>query len=414
MDFEIRDTPEVAAFRKEVREWLDANVSEDLLVHSPDPADYSDEQYRKRRELGRKLGAKGWLYPTYPKEYGGGGLPLDLAVVTAEEMEARFLESPPHYDHSNMPAASILIWGTEEQRRTLLPQLLRGEFVTWMLLTEPQGGTDLANVQTRAIRDGDDYIVNGTKTLVGSDRAPDLLWSIVLTDPGGPRHENVSWLLIPADLPGITIHPLPLLTNTSGVRIGSMPFKHKNSVYFDDVRVPAEWRIGEENKGWKVGGTTLELEHGGAGNIRHNRLLEWVFEYCGTTQLGGQPLIEDSDVRDVLADLYIDSELQRLFGLRSYWMAHAKQKQSYEGVLSSLHRRNASERLAFGLQKILGNAALVQDKELAPLSGYVNLVERAFFVSIHAGGSRNINKVNIARRLGIGRGYVEEAAPLPD
>ena len=170
MDFELRFTPEQEAFRKEVQGWLKDNVPEGM--ESPaDPGQLTAAGYQKQRELGRKLGEKGWLYPTFPKEYGGGGLSPEETLILDEETDRYGLTLPPYYDSGGkLGAASILVWGSEEQKRHFLPLVLKGRIRTWQLLTEPEAGSDLAGVRSAAVRDGDDYVINGQKIFVGSTR----------------------------------------------------------------------------------------------------------------------------------------------------------------------------------------------------------------------------------------------------
>ena len=212
MDFEVTYTPEQEAFRTEVRAWLATNIPEGL-EQPVDPGDLSLAQYQKLRELGRRLGAKGWLYPTYPKAYGGGDLSVDFVMILEEELDRYGLHLPPYYDSGGrLGGASIFVWGTEEQKQQFLPPIFRGEWRTWQLLSEPNAGSDLAGVQTRAVRDGDSYIVNGQKIYVGSLHGCEMMWTIVVTDPDKPRHENLGWLMIPYGLPGIEVRPMELLT----------------------------------------------------------------------------------------------------------------------------------------------------------------------------------------------------------
>ena len=207
MDFEATYTPEQEAFRAEVRDWLSGNIPADL-TQPVDPSDLTLEQYHKLRELGRRLGARGWLYPTYPQTYGGGDLSVDFVIILEEELDRYGLHLPPYYDSGGrLGGASIFVWGTEEQKRHFLPPIFRGEWRTWQLLSEPNAGSDLAGVQTRAVRDGDSYVVNGQKIYIGSLYGCEMMWTIVVTDAEAPRHHNLGWLLIPYDLPGIEVRP---------------------------------------------------------------------------------------------------------------------------------------------------------------------------------------------------------------
>lgn len=409
MDFESRDTPEMAAFRKEVQSYLNQIIPKELVV-AADLSKNTDEQYEMRREIARKLGVRGWLYPTMPKEYGGGGLTMEHAIVIAEELDERELESPPYSDAGALAGPSIQVWGNEDQKSTFLPDIYTGQKVTWMLLTEPHGGSDLASAKTTAIRDGDEYVLNGTKTFVGADRPVDQYWAIVLTDPKGPRHQNLGWIVVPSNLPGVTVQPLDLLSH--GSPESSFMSAHNNSVFFEDVRVPAFNLIGGENNGWKVASTHLELEHGGAGTVRKNRLMERFLKYCRTTSFDGQLIAENPDARDIVADLIIDWDVNRLFGMRNYWQRHARKPGTYEGSQSSYYRKMSGLRLAQNMQKILGYFAITRDPQWAAVDQWVELFTRSSITAVHPGGTQDVQRVVMARRMGIGRTVKEEAGAI--
>ena len=409
MDFEPRYTPEQEQFRREVREWLEENVPQDIF-HPADPADLTWEQYQLRRDLGRKLGAKGWLWPTAPAEFGGGGLDVDHAVVIEEEIDAYGLTNPPYYDSGGrLGGASILVWGIQEQKVAFLPQIFTGAVRTWQLLSEPEAGSDLANVKTTAIRDGDDYLINGQKIFVGSSLGCDYMWTITMTDPEAKRHENLGWFMIPSDLPGITVQPMDLLISGGESGAGS---GIKNTVFFDDVRVPAFNLIGGENQGWKVATTHLELEHGTGGRIGRNWLVDRLFEHCRNNTRRGELMTRDPDVRDRLVDVYIEAEIVRLLNLRNYWMRHSGANITYEGPQASYLRKTAGLRMAGAMLDILGPAGLTYDPELGAAEGHMEAHARAGIVAIHPGGTTDIQKVIMARRIGIGREVREQAGAL--
>ena len=409
MDFEVTYTPEQEAFRAEVRTWLADNIPQGL-EQPVDPGDLSYEQYQKLRELGRRLGAKGWLYPTYPEEYGGGNLSVDFVMILEEELDRYSLHLPPYYDSGGrLGSASIYVWGTEEQKRHFLPPIFRGEWRTWQLLSEPNAGSDLAGVQTRAVRDGDEYVLNGQKIYIGSLHGCEMMWTIVVTDPNQPRHENLGWLMIPYNTPGVDVRPMELLT--SGGEGGASPGL-KHTVFFENARVPAFNLIGGENNGWKVATTHLELEHGGGGMIRRNKVVDRLIEYCTTTKLNGAPLSKDADIRDELVDLYIKNEIVRLFGLRTYWLSHAHQPRSYEGPQLSYCRKMTALETAEGILRALGPYALTNDTEWGPLAGLLEHHQRSAVVGLHPGGTTDIQKVIMARRIGIGRTVKEQAGRL--
>jgi alkylation response protein AidB-like acyl-CoA dehydrogenase len=408
MDFNIEDSPQQSAFRTEVRNWLSRNVSS-AIEHPADAADLSFEQYQLRRALGRKLGERGWLYPTMPTEYGGGNLPAEKTVILHDEMARIGLSLPPYYDAGGrMAAPTILVWGSDEHKARFLPHICRGEVRTWQLLSEPSAGSDLASVKTTAIRDGDHYIVNGQKVFVGSDHGADQSWTIVVTDPKGERHKNLSWLMIPMDLPGISVVPMELLTaggeGASGCGV-------KNSVFFDDVRVPAENLVGGENNGWKVATTHLEVEHGGLGRIADRRIIYEFIDWCCQRE-DGHAVVDDPDARGELVEMFIEAEITRLFALRNHWLSHSDRPRSYEGAQYSLRRKLSGLDIGERMLRIAGPRVLIKDEKWGLLNGRVEYFQRDSITALHPGATTDIQRVIMARRIGIGRLEREKAGAL--
>ena len=408
MDFAIEDSPGQSAFRKEVHAFLEKNVSPDI-EHMADPCDLSFEQYQLRRDLGRALGAQGWLYPSMPKEYGGGDLSAEQVGILHDELTRIGLALPPYYDAGGrMGAPTILVWGTEEHKKRFLPPICRGEVRTWQLLSEPSAGSDLAGIKTTAIRDGDAYVVNGQKMFVGSSHGADYSWTIVVTDPKGERHKNLSWLMIPMNLPGIAVTPMDLLA-TGGE--GGSGCGVKNAVFFDNVRVPADNLVGGENNGWKVASTHLEVEHGGMGRLADRRVVYEFIKVCKERH-DGWAIADDPAARAELVDLYIESEITRLFALRNHWLSHANQPRTYEGSQYSLRRKLSGLDMGEKPVRIAGPLVLTKDKRWAPLNGAIEYFQRDSITSLHPGATTDIQRVIMARRLGIGGREREKAANL--
>src|SRR5213594_1169342 len=410
MDFEVTYTDEQQRFRREVRAWLEANVSPDAQRTPVSPED-NYRRYLELRALGRKLGAKGWLYPTAPAKYGGGGLDVDYAIILEEEVDRFDLSLPPYYDSGGrLGSASILVWGTEEQRQAFLPPIYRGEVRTWQLLTEPGAGSDLAGVRmTTAVRRGDDYVINGQKIFVGSDNGADRIWLIACTAPNGRRHENLSWFMIDANLPGINMQPMELM-GTGGE--GGTDSGVKQTVSFDDVRVSALSLVGGENKGWTVATTHLELEHGGGGRIGRNRVWDRLLRYCQETKRDSAPLSQQPDVRDSLADIYIKTEITRLFGLRNFYLTYARKPKSSEGPQLSYYRKTTGLWMTGAILEAIGPAALTTDHAWGSAAGFLETQQRNGIVSVHPGGTTDIQRVQMARRIGIGRSTREKAGTV--
>ncbi len=400
MDFSLQsDPPEIAAFRKEVRAWLQENMrgSEHLRWSASWSTRENDEEYRFRRALAGKLGRRGWLFPMFPAEYGGAGLTIDHQFVLETELD-RYGISLNHvfYTIARIVAPVILKWGTEEQKREFLPPMVRGEISVWQVLTEPQGGSDVANCQTKAIKDGDDYVVNGQKVMVGHHLPPDMLWTLVCTDPSRPRHENLGWLHIPANLPGITIQHMYLMMGI------------KNAVFFDNVRVPAKYLVGGENNGWKVAHTHLELEHGGEGRVGTDPLVERVIEYCRQTKVGGKPLIEETNVRDIIADMMIELHTVNLLARRNFWHRFVREPHPYGGAQFRYYQRMARLRNGERLQQIMGYDALVPNLSVHEVVDFEYVV-RSGPGQLHGGGTLDTDRLVFARRVGLGRPTKEKA-----
>ena len=232
---------------------------------------------------------------------------------------------------------------------------------------------------------------------------------ITCTDLEGERHSNLSWFIVPADTDGISIAPMELLISGGEGDAGTGV---KNTVFFDNVRVPAFNLVGGENNGWQVATTHLELEHGSGGTIRRDRLVERLFDYARNLQRDGAPLSKDPEVRELLVDVFVESEVSRLFGLRNYWMRHTGKKLAHEGPQHSYFRKTSGLRTGEAILKILGPYALTNDPRWDLSDGHMEVFQRSSIVALHPGGTAEIQKVIMARRLGIGRQVREQAGRL--
>lgn len=416
MDFSLEFSKNQEEFAKEVKTWLEENLPEGW-VNQRDPDKTTYEQWQKRRELARKLGAKGWLYPQYPKEYGGGGLDSSSAAVLAREFNNKGLAFPPHYDSGTLAAPAILATGTEEQKKRFLPPILKGEAFTWQLFTEPEAGTDEANQQTNAIRhtrDKDYFVINGQKIFVGSTYGPpDQFLLLTRSDLSAPRHENLAMFLAPSNLPGITINPLDLFTSgllsqINGPSADIAPGR-KNQVFFDDVRVHESFLIGGEHEGWRVTGATLAVEHGerdrgdvgkreGGGRwISPNVLVEKFLEQCRNNPNVKEALRYNPQLVEAIVNVYIDAEIMRLFSLRNAGGKGGR----YGGPQLQLYTKMSGSRLIASMAKVLGPCVLTDDKEWGLDDDIFEVGERAGLCFAPA-GTPEASKIIISRGLGIG------------
>ncbi len=401
MDFENKYTKEQGNFRREVRAWLEANIPENMQMPT-DPEDFSEDMYWFWRQKHKEMAAKGWLFPTYPKEYGGGGLTGEHETIIEEESQ-RF-RVPRHFC-TDWILPALLVWGTEEQKKKWLVPFLKGEQVAWEKFTEPHSGSDLASYQSHAVREGDEWVINGANVFVSGRHAPypDWLYGPVVSDPDAPRHRNLAYLIIPYPTPGVEIKKLKL-TNGSD----------QHFVYLDNVRIPADHLIGNDHQGWQVANTSLEQEHGGRGQAFPSddvvdNLIAYVQEHLKKSQSpGGDPVLQQE-----AADAFIDGHIHNLFARRTYWMYMSRVEMSWEGPCTSLFGRNYGMRNVARVRDVMGPYALLGTKDpIAPCGGGQEVDQRSSFIHQHGAGSRNINKVLLARRIGISRTR-ERAAVTP-
>jgi len=302
MDFKFPEAAE--RFRLEVREFLKKELTPEIRDEYAHCTDYP---HGFNKAFSRKLGAKGWLTITWPKEYGGLGLDIWHRVVFDEEMAAAHAPVAAHQVSANFVGPALIHYGTEEQKKKYLPPIARGEAVWAVGMTEANAGTDLASIETRAVRDGDEWVINGNKMYTEHLQDADYYWVLVRTDPSAERHRGISIMVLDTRTPGIQV--LPLWT-MDGYRV--------NQVYFEDVRVPADAILGEVNRGFYHLAMTLNtMRSAGLGGWTESRRdLEDLVLYCKATKVNGRLLIEDEWVRNGLAEFMIYNQISRLLAYR--------------------------------------------------------------------------------------------------
>ena len=247
---------EVEHFRAELREWLSANLT-DELVAARRPADRDHTAFEMLRGWSRTMADAGWAAVSWPPEYGGrGATVLEQLVYTEETTRAR-APMPLNIIGLNNIAPAIMQYGTESQKLTLLPRMMRADDIWCQGMSEPEAGSDLASLRTRAVRDGDDFVVNGQKIWTSLGHQAQWCQLYVRTDPDAPKHQGISCLIVDMTLPGIEARPLVTLN-------GDADFAE---VFFHDVRVPADALLGPLNAGWQVATTTLSHERAGAARL---------------------------------------------------------------------------------------------------------------------------------------------------
>jgi alkylation response protein AidB-like acyl-CoA dehydrogenase len=251
MDFNFSEIDE--AFRKEFRSWLEANLPNDHRK-SDFPieffADEEGEQWQKRVAWHKQMHSGGWVAIHYPKEYGGRGASLTQQLIYDEELARAGAPSLVNAQGIALVGPTLMHWGTEDQRQRHLPKMLSAEEIWCQGYSEPGSGSDLASLQTRAVEDGDYFVVNGQKVWTSDAHHADWCFLLVRTDPDAPKHKGITYLLVDMHSPGVTVRPLVQMTGDRGF----------NEVFFEDVRVPKKNIVGERNNGWLVALTSLMFE----------------------------------------------------------------------------------------------------------------------------------------------------------
>jgi alkylation response protein AidB-like acyl-CoA dehydrogenase len=400
MDFSLPYTEQQESFRQEVRSWLEENIPEEMK-EPVDGREFTKEQYLFWRAKHKELAAKGWLYPTYPKEYGGGGLTGDHETIIEEEFTRARAAGRPS---AGLILSTLLVWATEEQKQKFLVPLLSGEKSSWQKFTEPKGGADLANYQSRAVRDGDDWLLTGSNVFVSGrprpewESGPDYLWGPMMTDTDAPRHRNLGYFMIPNPSSGLDIKEQALLNGHD-----------QHAIFLDNVRVPGDHLIGGDHQGWQVTSTTLEQEHGGRGQaFPRDEAVDNLVKFTRDTKMGNDPVAQQGVMESL-----IDVHRNTLLAKRTYWMYQSRMNIDSEGNVANVHGRESDMRNARRIREVMGMYAFLGTQEPdAPFGGKQEVGQRSAAGQRHAGGSTNIAKVVLARRIGISRTQ-ERAAPTP-
>jgi alkylation response protein AidB-like acyl-CoA dehydrogenase len=247
---------EVEQFRGDLRAWLSANLTDELIA-ARRPSGRDDATFEMLRTWNRTMADAGWAAVSWPEEYGGrGATVLEQLVYTEETTRAR-APMPLNVIGMNNIAPAIMQYGTEEQKTTLLPRMMRADDIWCQGMSEPEAGSDLAALRTRAVRDDDHFVVNGQKIWTSLGHRADWCQLYVRTDPEAPKHQGISCLIVDMTLPGIEVRPLVTLN-------GDTDFAE---IFFHDVRIPADALLGPLNAGWQVATTTLSHERAGAARL---------------------------------------------------------------------------------------------------------------------------------------------------
>ena len=357
MDFKY--TVEQEEFRKEIRTLIQSDP--ELLKRVRHEEDSGIGWGPQTWKFMQKVGAKGYLTPSWPKKYGGlDKTPLERHIA-AEELSYHVGQGAFGCG-LGMAGPVILQNGSQEQKDTYLPKIARAEIEFALGYTEPQSGSDLASLETRAVRDGDHYIINGQKVFNTSTHYSHYHWLAARTDQDAPKHRGISMFIVDLKNPGLTVSPL---TGMGKVRT--------NEVFYDDVKVPVSQLVGEENKGWQYLVAALSYERNWfVGNSLF--YLESYIKYLQKTKRNGQYLIDDPVLKKEVGQLAIDLEVVRLFGLRISCMLDKGTIPSYEAAMTKvfgsetwfqllnswLHSLNLYGQLDADSERVIENGAVMQ------------------------------------------------------
>jgi alkylation response protein AidB-like acyl-CoA dehydrogenase len=396
MDF--RFTEEEVAFKAEVHQWLKQEIPQRWTELDPGIWEETEESWSISRQFQRKLGQKGWLAPAYPKEYGGLELSHMKRLMLAEELAYNRAPISVEVEITvNWVAPTIILFGNERQKKEYGTRVAKGEIIFCIGYSEPNAGSDLAALQTRAVKVGDEYIINGQKIWCSYAHLADYCWLAVRTDPNVSKHKGISMFIVDMKTPGITVRPLINILNHHSF----------NEVFFDDVRIPRDNLVGQENNGWYQLVIALDLERSSIGTAAaQQRIIEELVRYAKETRRNGKPIANDPLLRNQLAEMAVENEILRMMCYRIAWMYTKGIHPSYESSMTMVFSSELMRRLANVGMHIMGHyGELDRDSKWAPLNARIM---RMYLSSISigvGGGSNEIQRNIIAMRgLGLPRG----------
>jgi alkylation response protein AidB-like acyl-CoA dehydrogenase len=372
-------SPAEQAFQTELREWLDANNP----GQAP-PGESAEIEWARTWQ--RRLYDGGWSGVHWPVEYGGRGATLTESAIFYEELARSGAPLPANILGLVLAGPTLMLWGTEEQKERFLSPILTGEEIWCQGFSEPDAGSDLASLKTRAVPDGDDWVVTGQK--VWTSGAHYAKWCMLLarTDPDVPKHKGLTYFLLDMELDGVEVVPLRQITGES----------HFNELFLEDVRIPSAQVLGGAGNGWKVALTTLMNERAGLAfflAVSTRQMLDRLI-----AELGRRGRLDDPLVRDRLADIHARLEILRLTSLRGLTATEKYGQPGPEGSLTKWMWSQTNQRLAQLAVDILGPHALVDGDRWAfdLLRSRGNTIE---------GGTTEVLKNIVAERvLGLPKG----------
>ena len=386
MDF--KDTPEEASFRAEARTFLDANAERKTPGASFETPDSVDELIIAAKAWQAKKAAAGFAGITQPEKYGGrGGTTLERVIYDQEE--ANYITPIGVYEIGlGMCIPTMLAYATEEQKKRYAPPAFRGEEIWCQLFSEPQAGSDLANLRLRAEQDGDDWILNGQKIWTSGAHFCDYGVIVTRSDPSLPKHKGLTYFFLDMKSPGVECRPIHQISGASNF----------NEVFFTDVRVPDSQRLGKIGDGWRVSLTTLMNERLAIGE-RPPPAFEEIFQLAKEIELEGGMAIEDGGVREKLADWYVDGRGVTLTRFRSLTALSRGQDPGPENSIGKAITGKMRQDIAsFGMD-LMDISGAVFDMDNAPMRAMFQDALLSAPSGRIAGGSDEILRNIIAERV---------------
>ena len=397
MDFRFSEQEE--AFRSEVdtfaREELPAGWTE-RMVYWPGGygtlAEFEEEDSLVVR-FTHQLAEKGWLAISWPKEYGGGGRSNIEQAIFHERMS--YYRAPLGDVSTLIGGPTILRFGSDEMKKEWLPGIAAGDIKFWLGYSEPNAGSDLVSLQTRAVEDGDELVINGQKIWGTQAHVSDYAWMVVRTDPVARAHKGITLVIVDNKSEGVTIRPL---MNICGLH-------SFNEVFFDNVRVPMKNIVGEKNQGWYYLMVALDFERLAIPMGGFRRTFEELVQYVRETKRNGQALGEDPLIRNKLADMAIRIEVAYMFFWQTAWMLDHGLVPSIEASVLKLVTTELSQKLAKAATEVMGPyGQLERGSKWAPLSGRVPAGYLDCISALVGAGTSEIQRNIIAMRgLGLPR-----------
>jgi 3-oxocholest-4-en-26-oyl-CoA dehydrogenase alpha subunit len=377
MDFDY--TPEQEQLRKDYRERLEAVMTPERRKSVAKLMEGGDAMSECRRALGEA----GLLGVAWPVEYGGSGLTALEQYIFGEE--ARRVNAPLPMITLNTVGPTLIQYGTEEQKQRFLPAILRGEVDFAIGYSEPGAGSDLASLRTTAVRDGDHFVINGSKMFTSGAEFADYIWLAARTDPDAKKHKGITVFMVPTDSPGYSWKPL-----------NTMPGVQTYYTFYDDVRVHESAIVLGENEGWKLITNQLNLERAALGNLGaleplFNKTLEW----AKTTELDDGFVIDQPWVQQALARVEAQVAAYRLLNLRVNTNMSSGALGMGEASAAKVFGTELTQQVARELLDVVGQAALRKEAS-APLKGELESAYRLAVINTFGGGANELQRDIIA------------------